>query len=237
MPNTYEILHASLQLTELSNSSGLSTFYCSAMFTDWDESSTWNSPGVNNAWIAPGAFHSTDSDLPSQKSHFDVSLEEKFCDITAIMQKAIVNGDENMSIIIQPEYDVNGAIQGQFLFADSENPNIDSRPKLVLEYRTTNPWLPQPPQLTTPGMGDTLWNNSSPIPQNADSVLYSFIQGNTNATDWEFCTSYDQRIYECIDSVSDLQEYPDWQFLPKEDLDRESIELFLDIKKAKRICK
>ena len=34
-----------------------------------------------------------------------------------------------------------------------------------------------------------------------------------------------------------LKEYPDWQFLPKEDLDRESIELFLDIKKAKRICK
>jgi len=34
-----------------------------------------------------------------------------------------------------------------------------------------------------------------------------------------------------------LKEYPDWQFLPKEDLDRETIELFLDIKKAKRICK
>ena len=34
-----------------------------------------------------------------------------------------------------------------------------------------------------------------------------------------------------------LKEYPDWEFLPKEDLDRESIELFLDIKKAKRICK
>ncbi len=212
MPNTYEILHASLQLTELSNSSGLSTFYCSAMFTDWDESSTWSSPGVNNAWIAPGAFHSTDSDLPSQKSHFDVSLEEKFCDITAIMQKAIVNGDENMSIIIQPEYDANGAIQGQYLFADSENPNVESRPKLVLEYRTTNPWVPQPPLLSTPGMGETLWNNSSPIPQNADSILYSFIQANTNATDWEFCTSYDQRIYECIDSISDLQEYPDWQW-------------------------
>ena len=27
------------------------------------------------------------------------------------------------------------------------------------------------------------------------------------------------------------------QFLPKEDLERKSIELFLDIKKAKRICK
>ena len=212
MPSTYEILHASLQLTELSNSSGLSTFYCSDMFTTWDESSTWNSPGVNNAWVAPGAFHSTDSDLPSPKSHFDVLSEEKNCDITAIMQKAIVNGDENVSIIIQPEYDSSGSIQGQYLFADSENPILESRPKLVLEYRTTNPWIPQPPVLTTPAMSQTLWNNSSPIPQNVDSILYSFIQGNTNATDWEFCTSYDQRIYTCIDSVGDLLEYPDWQW-------------------------
>ena len=212
MPNTYEILSASLQLTELSNSSGLSTFYCSDMFTAWDESSTWNSPGLNQFWASPGAFHSSDSDLPSSKSNFDVSVEEKSCDITAIMQKRIVNGNEDMSIIIQPEYGVNGVIQGQYLFADSENQNIEFRPKLVIEYRTTNPWMPQPPLLTSPGFGDTLWNNSSPIPQNVDSILYSFTQGNTNATDWEFCMSYDQRIYDCIDSVNDLQEYPDWQW-------------------------
>ena len=49
-------------------------------------------------------------------------------------------------------------------------------------------------------------------------------------------------VYMVIDKETELEtkllkEYPDWQFLPKEDLDRESIELFLDIKKAKRICK
>ena len=214
MPNTYEILSASLQLTELSNSSGLSTFYCSDMLTVWDESSTWNSPSPSGAqsWVEPGAFHSTDSELPYHRSNFDVLEEQKSCDITAIMQKAIVNGDENMSIIIQPEYDSNGDIQGQYRFADSENQNIDSRPKLILEYRTTSPWTPQAPVLTSPSMGETLWNNSSPIPQNVDSISYSFVQGNTNATDWEFCMSYDQRIYECIESVNDLQEYQDWQW-------------------------
>ena len=214
MPNTYEILSASLQLTELSNSSGLSTFYCSDMLTAWDESSTWDSPlpSSTQLWLAPGAFHSLDSELPNHRSHFDVSGEEKSCDITAIMQKAIINGDENMSIIIQPEYDVNGAIQGQYMFADSENQNIESRPKLILEYRTTNPWTPQPPVLTTPAMSETLWNNSSPLPQNVDSISHSFTQSNSNATDWEFCTSYDQRIYECIESVNDLQEYVDWQW-------------------------
>ena len=134
MPDTYEILSASLQLTELSNSSGLSTFYCSDMLTAWDESSTWDSPlpSSTQLWLAPGAFHSLDSELPNHRSHFDVSGEEKSCNITAIMQKAIVNGDENMSIIIQPEYDSNGAVQGQYLFADSEDVNIESRPKLIL---------------------------------------------------------------------------------------------------------
>ena len=34
-----------------------------------------------------------------------------------------------------------------------------------------------------------------------------------------------------------LKEYPDWQFLSKEELDRKTIEIFLDLKIAKRLCK
>ena len=33
-----------------------------------------------------------------------------------------------------------------------------------------------------------------------------------------------------------LREYPDWQFLSKEELDRKTIEIFFDIKLAKRLC-
>ena len=33
-----------------------------------------------------------------------------------------------------------------------------------------------------------------------------------------------------------LRDFPDWQFLPKEDLDRKTIEIFDDIKLAKRYC-
>jgi predicted DNA-binding protein YlxM (UPF0122 family) len=33
-----------------------------------------------------------------------------------------------------------------------------------------------------------------------------------------------------------LKDYPDWEFLPAEDLKRKSIEIYSDIKKAKRIC-
>ena len=34
-----------------------------------------------------------------------------------------------------------------------------------------------------------------------------------------------------------LKEYNDWQFLPFEDLERNTIEIFQDIKSAKRLCK
>ena len=33
-----------------------------------------------------------------------------------------------------------------------------------------------------------------------------------------------------------LKEYPDWQFLPQEELNRKTIEIYLDIKIAKRFC-
>ena len=34
-----------------------------------------------------------------------------------------------------------------------------------------------------------------------------------------------------------LKDYPDWEFLPNEDLNRKTIEIFFDLKKAKRVCK
>ena len=33
-----------------------------------------------------------------------------------------------------------------------------------------------------------------------------------------------------------LKDYPDWEFLPEEDLKRKSIEIFFDLKSAKRAC-
>ena len=34
-----------------------------------------------------------------------------------------------------------------------------------------------------------------------------------------------------------LKDYPDWEFLPNEDLNRKTIEIFFDLKTAKRSCK
>jgi len=209
MPSTYEILSATLELTEISNVSGLEDFYCSDTYTAWDESATWNSPNAGSNWIEPGAFHSLDSELPFPAAKFISSDDESFCNVTHILQRAIANGDESMSIIIQPEYDVNGAIIGQYKFADSENSNIDFRPNLKLEYRTTAPWIPIAPLLNTPADGATLWNYSSPIPRNVDSIDFSFTQSNNNATSWDLCFSSDQRIFDCIYGISDGDE-DDW---------------------------
>ncbi len=34
-----------------------------------------------------------------------------------------------------------------------------------------------------------------------------------------------------------LKEFPDWEFLPTEDLERKTIEIYSDLKIAKRFCK
>ena len=48
-------------------------------------------------------------------------------------------------------------------------------------------------------------------------------------------------IYMIVDKkieleIKYLRDYPDWQFLSKEELDRKTIEIFFDIKQAKRFC-
>ena len=48
-------------------------------------------------------------------------------------------------------------------------------------------------------------------------------------------------VYMVVDKkieleIKYLKEYPDWQFLAEEELDRKTIEVFFDIKLAKRVC-
>ena len=48
-------------------------------------------------------------------------------------------------------------------------------------------------------------------------------------------------VYMIVDKKIELEtkylkEYPEWQFLSKEELNRKTIEIFLDLKNAKRLC-
>ena len=36
--------------------------------------------------------------------------------------------------------------------------------------------------------------------------------------------------------IKSLKDYPNWEFLPEEDLKRKTIEIFFDLKSAKRAC-
>ena len=53
---------------------------------------------------------------------------------------------------------------------------------------------------------------------------------------------FPQVVYMIVDKNIELEtkllrEYPSWQFLPEEDLNRKTIEIYFDIKVAKRNCK
>ena len=48
-------------------------------------------------------------------------------------------------------------------------------------------------------------------------------------------------VYMVVDKKIELEikllkDYPDWEFLPSEDLNRKTIEIYFDIKSAKRVC-
>ena len=50
-----------------------------------------------------------------------------------------------------------------------------------------------------------------------------------------------QTVYMIVDKKVELEikllkDYPDWEFLPLDDLNRKTIEIYLDIKIAKRLC-
>ena len=49
-------------------------------------------------------------------------------------------------------------------------------------------------------------------------------------------------VYMIVDKkieleIKYLKDYPDWQFLSTNELNRKTIEIFIDLKMAKRICK
>ena len=54
--------------------------------------------------------------------------------------------------------------------------------------------------------------------------------------------NFPQMVFMVVDKnieleVKYLKDYPEWQFLPKQDLERKTIEIYLDLKSAKIACK
>ena len=81
----------------------------------------------------------------------------------------------------------NGALDGNYNFADSENVNKSLRPKLVIKYRTVEQWLPPSPNQVTP----KLFNAMEYIIRERvgpDSIDFSFNPLASNVSEWVIAT-------------------------------------------------
>ncbi len=211
MPAEYEIISADLILTAVSGS-GLVDISASRMFTGWDETATWDNNSAGNQWNTNGALRSTDSDLPDSLVTVN-SIGEHTWNVTRIMQLSHGAGNQEVSILLQPEIfnSPTGVIDGNYIFADSENATLNIRPKLVLEYRTVQQWLAPSPSLISPVNSATLWNTSSYELVGPDSISFNFNSQVTNVTNWNICHGQELRWLDCdlgIDIDSDFSFNP-----------------------------
>ena len=200
MPTNYEILRANLTLTTISGS-GSVDISASRLLTKWDETATWDNSSTGNHWNNPGALRGSDSDLPDSLVNV-ASLGQHTWDITRIMQLSLASGSPEVSVLLQPEIfnSPNGVVEGNYLFADSENNMLEIRPQLSLDYRISNQWLATSPTLTAPANSETLWNMSSYDMVGPDYIEFEFTSQETNLTNWLICHGQEVRWLDCNSS-------------------------------------
>ena len=200
LPSVYEVLSADLTLTAVSGS-GTVEISASRMLTNWDESATWNDSTSGTSWNNSGALRGSDSDLPDSLVSV-TSVGEHTWNVTRIMQLSIEAGSQQISILLQPEIfnSPGGVVDGNYIFADSENITQSIRPKLTLEYRTTEQWLAPSPTPTAPANSATLWNTSSYELTGPDSIAFDFTTQTSNVTNWNICHGQEIRWLDCESS-------------------------------------
>ena len=207
MPSTYEILSADLTLTAVSGS-GSVEISASRMFTAWDETATWDNNTAGSQWNETGALRGSDSDLPDSLVTVSATGEHTW-NVTRIMQLSHAAGSQEVSILLQPEIfnSPTGVVDGNYIFADSENVTLEIRPKLTLEYRTVEQWLAPSPSLVHPANSATLWNTSSYELVGPDSIEFDFNTPLSNVTNWHICHGQELRWLDCESSSSADSEF------------------------------
>ena len=200
LPAVYEILSANLTLSAISGN-GSVDISASRLVTNWDESATWDNNLPNTQWSSLGALRGADSDLPD--SYITVnSVGEHVWNITRIVQHSLDSASEEFDILLQPEIfnSAAGTVDGNYIFADSENAVNNIRPKLTIEYRTTEQWFAPAPSLVSPHNNATLWNTSSYELVGPETVIFDFSSPLTNVTDWQICHGQEIRWLDCESS-------------------------------------
>ena len=178
------------------------------MLTDWDENSTWDNSSNGQSWINGGALRGQDSELPDSLVYVD-GIGVYTWNVTRILQLTLESNLDSASVLLQPEifYSPSGVVDGNFIFADSENSNISLRPKLQIEYRVSPTWLPPSTFQSSPSNSATLWNESSPALEGASHVEFELMPQISNFTTANLCYGNEIRWLKCISSEISQEGY------------------------------
>jgi hypothetical protein len=200
---TYEIMDSFFSLNTKSTSYGEVFWSASLINTAFDGDANWNNATNSTQWNTPGAYHSTDTDIP-----FYAEGEEIFWDdpyqtggITGLLQQAVANGATNLDILIQAEEN-DSSVDGRIDMYSSNELSADLRPSLNITYRMTNPYVASSPTGLMPVDGATLWNLSQPRPSGVDEVNMTWTPPSSNESGYLLCFAGDDRMVlnpGCID--------------------------------------
>ena len=199
----YEIMDAFFTLNSKSTSYGEVWWSASVLNTAFDGDANWNNATSSTLWNAPGAYHSSDTDIPLEGAGLlDSSNATQRGDITLMLQQAVANGLTTLDFLVQAEEN-NSNVDGRLDFYSSNEASTALRPSLNITYRMTNAYVDSSPTGLLPADGSTLWNMSSPRPAGADHVNISWTPPSTNQTGFYICSASDARmIYDrsCLDT-------------------------------------
>ena len=191
---TYEIMSAYFTLNTKSTSYGEVWWSGSVLNTAFDGDANWNNATNSTQWNSPGAYHSSDTDIPQGgASLIDSSNETHLGDITQILQQAVASGLTTLDFLIQAEEN-NSNVDGRLDFYSSNEASTALRPSLNITYRMTNAYVDPSPTGLLPVDATTVWNYSSPRPSGADHVNLSWTPPSNNETGFYICFASDARM-------------------------------------------
>ena len=199
---TYEIMDAFFTLNTKSTSYGEVFWSPSLINTAFDGDANWNNATNSTQWNTPGAYHSTDTDIPffgSEEIFWDDPYQTG--DITGLLQQAVASGATSLDFLIQAEEN-DSSVDGRIDMYSSNELSADLRPSLNITYRMTNPYVASSPTGLMPVDGATLWNLSQPRPSGVDEVNMTWTPPSSNESGYLLCLAGDDRMVRglgCID--------------------------------------
>jgi hypothetical protein len=201
--STYEIMSANLTIPMKSSSYGHVFTSVSVVNTAFDGNANWNNATNGTQWNSPGAYHSTDTQIPQFSApRIGVGTYVTWF-LAPLFQQALSNGITSLDLLFQAEENFS-SVDGRIDLYSSNELSAALRPSLNITYRMTNPFVDSSPTGLIPADGATLWNMSSPRPSGADQYNLSWTPPSTNQTGFAICSASDARMiydFSCFDTA------------------------------------